>query len=138
MAEQDRQSRAADEPSTPTVKSSQASSEQWVVTFGDSGEIVKVEKIDSDTGERKELSEEEYAAASGMDLSGASDYWDYYGAGATGMEGYMGYGQPDLNAYAAYYQGMSDAMQANYGNPGMTAEEMAYYQGMVDYMTYCM
>jgi len=70
-----------------------------------------------ETGERNELSEEEYAAVFGMGMSGAM--------GASTYE-------------SAYYQGASDAMDATYGASGMSPEEIAYYQGMTDYMTYCM
>src|SRR5215471_8440604 len=112
--------------------------EQWIVTFGENGEISKIEKVHSQSGDRQELSEEEYAAAAGWDLSGASDYSSYYGSEMERMEGYPDYTFYPTGYEEAYYQGMSDAMEAVYGSMGMTPEEMAYYQGMEDYMTYCM
>jgi len=108
--EQGRQSSSGNEPQAQQ-------GEQWVITFGEEGQVAKIEKLNAETGERNELSEEEYAAAFGMGVSGAM--------GASTYE-------------SAYYQGASDAMDATYGASGMSPEEIAYYQGMTDYMTYCM
>lgn len=132
MEDPDRQSSGGSEASGPA---GQGKAEQWVLTFGDNGEITKVERFEPETGERKELSEEEYAAVYGTDSSGASDY---YGGDASGLEGYRDYAGLDPSTYeAAYYHGVSDAIEAGYGSSGMSTEEMAYYQGMQDYITYC-
>jgi len=126
MNEKERQTGPGAESSGPTVKARSTQAEQWVLTFGENGEIAKIEKIDPQSSDRQELSEEEYAAVAGVDLSGASDYWNYYGAGG------------DPSGYEdVYYQGVSDALEASYGSSGMTPEEAAYYQGMEDFMNYC-
>ena len=44
--------------------------EEWVFTVNrNTGEVSRIEKLDSATGERLELSEEEYAALAGRDFT---------------------------------------------------------------------
>jgi hypothetical protein len=92
-----------------------------VFTFNNAtGELTKVEKLDSGSGQRQKLSQEEYAALFGY---GA----DYYDQGADPSYGYY---------EAGYYDGCADYEAAISGmgyESGYTPEEAAYYQGIADY-----
>ena len=63
---------------------------EWIVTAKrDTGEVVKVERVDEETGERHELTAADYLAAYGMDPSAdpylaawSAYYGDPYQAGA--------------------------------------------------------
>jgi hypothetical protein len=101
--------------------------EEYVVTLnGQTGELLKVERLEK-SGERKELTDEEYASM-------YSDYgaYDDYSSYAFDTTAYDPYGYED-----AYYQGMSDfAATIGYdiwSQAGYSPEEAAYYQGMADY-----
>lgn len=140
MANTDPPKKAASEGAIVTTTAAAAAApedEEWVLTFsGQTGDVIKIEKLDKSTGQRTELTEEEYAAVAGQDLSGASDFADesaYYASA---------YGDP-YGLEEAYYQGVQDAYyqsmtesdpsQAAAGYE-MTPEEAAYYQGVEDYV----
>ena len=112
--------------------------EEWVFTMNSlTGEIAKVEKIDKATGQRQELSEEEYAALSGY-VSAEADpnaYSAEYGEDPNAGE------QGAAEAYAVYeagyYQAAAEYEAALAGltsQSGYTPEEdAAYLQGLADY-----
>jgi hypothetical protein len=88
---------------------------EWIVTFKPaSGIIVKVEKLHSESGERQELSIEEYGAlaAMGISVTVPSNPASADSLPATDMSQVY---------YQAYYQGIYD---------------YAYYQGIYDYANY--
>jgi hypothetical protein len=95
--------------------------EEWVFTFNNAtGEVTKVEKLGA-SGQRQELSQEEYAALLGY---GA----DYYDPTADPSYGYY---------EAGYYDGCADyeaaISGAGYDSGYTPEEEAAYYQGIADY-----
>ncbi len=109
--------------------------EEWVLTIDlASGQTLAIARLDSATGQRKELSEEEYLALAGYDLSGAEDYSEVYGedaydpyAAAAGSYDPYGYEE-------GYYQGLADYEAMIAGAESDTSSiEAAYYQGMADY-----
>lgn len=114
--------------------------EEWVFTLNSkTGELLKVEKLDKTSGERKELSEEEYSALYGSDPTSeaaalSSDPYGYLTAYYQGIADY----EAAINTAVAsqeqeaYYQGMAD-YEAALSGAGASAEEAAYYQGMADY-----
>jgi hypothetical protein len=112
--------------------------EEWVFTMSSlTGEIAKVEKIDKATGQRQEISEEEYAALSGYADPNADPYAAYYAE-----YGYDPYAeQQAAEAYAVYEAGYYQAA-AEYeavlagltsGSGYTPEEEAAYLQGLADY-----
>jgi hypothetical protein len=104
--------------------------EEWIFTVSrSSGEVVKVEKVEAASGERHELSLDEYAALCGEEAAVAEDYSAYTHDPST-EHGYDPYGYEE-----GYYQGMAD-FAASVGlldTSGLTPEEQAYYQGIADY-----
>jgi hypothetical protein len=121
--------------------------EEWVFTLSSAtGEVLKVERIDQ-TGQRNEISEEEYAALVCYMDPAAAQYaaygYDASGdAAAGGAELYQaGYhhGLADYEASVAEYE--MQLASAGYGYGGASAgyqsgyspEEAAYLQGMADY-----
>jgi hypothetical protein len=77
---------------------------QYVVSVDDvTGSIVKIEKLDEQTGERKELTQEEAAAACCFASYGAP----YYGAYTTSL--YESLSSPSVQAYL---KGISDYVKA--------------------------
>lgn len=133
---------AALSPENPPSKETQPEeSEEWVFTLNSkTGELLKVERLDKASGERKELSEEEYSIMYGYDPNSeaaAYSYYDPYGYLTAYYQGIADYEAAVNTAVAspeeeAYYQGMSDYGAALSG-AGATAEEAAYYQGIADY-----
>jgi len=144
----------ADEPAAP--EAAQRPTEEWVFTIhSETGEIVRVDRVDPASGQRKELSDEEYET-----LAACADPSAYGGgqgdAAATG-EGFYGAAAQDPTEYeqstyawyeAGYHQGLAEydaavqhhAAMAAYGagQSGYEAAyapeiEAAYYQGMADY-----
>jgi hypothetical protein len=99
--------------------------EEWIYTTSRStGEVVKVERIVAETGERCELSLDEYAALWATIQQGAEAQAAEYAASAA--QGYDPYGYEE-----GYYQGL-----AAMGYTGLTPEQEAYYQGVADYAAY--
>jgi hypothetical protein len=132
--------RSATPPKEPAQITGAADEQQpveWVFTFDPStGETVKVEKIDKASGQRQELSEEEYAMLYSSEPSefDAESYGEYGNDPNAGV--YAGYSYDPYAYEGGYYQGMADyeaALQgtAEYGYG--SEEEQAYYQGMADY-----
>lgn len=142
-------------PEVLAVVQTAPESEEWIFTLtSKTGELLKVEKLDKASGERKELSDEEYtslyAPTAGTEYDAlASVYGDYSFAPYTYESGYY-QGLADYEAALndasavdyqasleehAYYQGMSDYEAAlNEASVGFESPaEQAYYQGMADY-----
>jgi len=97
--------------------------EEWIFTLtNNTGELLKVERLDKASGERKELSEEEYSA---WYSSAVNPYGD------TSAE----YSFDPYTYETAYYHGMADYETAlsQASQYGASPEEQAYYQGMADY-----
>jgi len=113
----------------PVKESTPVAHEEWVFTVhSNSGEVVKVEKLDKQTGNRVELSEEEYAALAAS-IAPATEQ----SAGYDAMALYAS--DPELYEYA-YYHGLADyeaSLLANYPTLAYSPEEVAYYQGAADY-----
>jgi hypothetical protein len=112
--------------------------EEWIFTTKvNTGELVKIEKVDRASGQRKELSDEEYASMYGFDPS--SYGWGYEDYSSYGYDPFAGYGSYAGDPYAylnAYYQGIADYAAAVATDPsfyGYSSTEEAYYQGMADY-----
>jgi hypothetical protein len=118
------------ESATPELPESE-DHEEWIFTIkGSTGDVVKVERVAS--GERRELSLDEYAALYGAETTGAEVAEDYnaYAYDANAAYTYDPYGYEE-----GYYHGMADAA-ASLGQQtgsGLTPEEEAYYQGIADY-----
>ena|SRR5438477_11759366 len=109
------------EPEELRSKEVTVENEERIFTFNTAtGELVKVEKVEPATGERKEISEEEYSLL----YAWSDPYGDAYAAL------YDPYGYE-----AAYYQGIADYQAALDGlaSYGSSSEEQAYLQGMADY-----
>jgi hypothetical protein len=84
-------------PSAPEKKTS-----QYVVTVDNqSGLAIKIEKLDEETGQRTELSQDEYAGVLAYASLAASNYYEGYGHYA-----------PTGAAAQAYYQGVADYLKA--------------------------
>jgi hypothetical protein len=105
--------------------------EEGVFTFSSlTGEIAKVEKIDKEKGERQELSEEEYAALSGLADPNADPY---------GYDLHVQQQLAEAHAVyeAGYYHAAAEYEAALAGLPSASGytpeEEAAYLQGMADY-----
>jgi hypothetical protein len=120
----------ASQPKEPQAEQAQASvsespaeqTEEWVFTLNSgTGEIVKAERVDKTSGQRQELSDDEYAA-----LSGYGDPTAYYAA--QGYDPSAAAYDPNAHALheAGYYQGLADYEAA-------VQCEAAYYQGLADY-----
>jgi hypothetical protein len=123
-------SHTADAPAPETAVAETAAaaddSEEWVFTANRStGEVVKVERVEAATGERRELSLDEYSALWAAVQQGAEAQAADYLA-SVGQTNYP-YGYE-----AGYYQGLAAAL----GYAGMTPEQQAYYQGVADYAAY--
>ena len=123
------------EPAQITGATDEQQPVEWVFTCDPStGETIKVEKIDKASGQRQELSEEEYA----MLYSSEPSEFDAEGYGEYGNDPNAGYSYDPYAYEGGYYQGMADyeealqgAAEAEYGYG--SEEEQAYYQGMADY-----
>jgi hypothetical protein len=140
MASKRKASKDAARTDSTTEEQSQATSvaltegdptEEWVFTMSSlTGEIVKAEKIDKTTGQRQELSDEEYAALSG--------YADPYAA-LSGNDPHAEQQAAEAHAVyeAGYYQAVVEYETVLAGltsASGYTpAEEAAYLQGLADY-----
>src|SRR5262245_21746056 len=89
------------EKTEPVKKAANDAHEEWVFTLHrDSGEVLKVERLDKQTGSRVELSEEEYAAlaasmAPAAEQPGGYDPMALYAS------------DPELYEFA-YYHGLAD------------------------------
>lgn len=97
--------------------------EEWIFTLNSqTGEVVKIEKIDPASNQRNELSDGEYAAV----LGGGYDPY---------AEAYSQAGIEQYSFETGYYQGMADyeAALADAAGTGYSPEEEAYYQGIADY-----
>ena len=120
----------------PTSKEIQPEQlEEWVFTLNSkTGELLKVEKMDKASGERKELSEEEYSALYSGDPSGEAAALGYLTAYYQGIADYEAAVSSAVASQEqeAYYQGIAD-YEAALSGAGTTAEEAAYYQGIADY-----
>jgi hypothetical protein len=100
---------SSSEAGKPSVVRPQQSVTQYVVTVDNStGQATKIEKLNDETGQRKELTQDEYAAI-----------FVYAGAG-------LYYGAP-LAAYSSPYT-------TPYAVPGTDALVRAYFQGVSDYL----
>lgn len=138
MAEIKEKGGATGKEGAPTSASTAAPDQEWIFTVnGSSGKVVKVEKHNTRTGEREEISQEEYAA-----LTDAGAYQALaasYGAYASPQDAYQDpYYAASYDPYyvAAYYQGASDydaVVQAQLAAYTYSPVEQAYYQGMADY-----
>src|SRR6266404_4209904 len=96
---------APPESKTPETAASE-DHEEWIYTISrSSGEVVKVERVEPASGERRELSLDEYAALSGEQSAGAGVAEDYsaYGYDPNAAFGYDPYGYEE-----GYQQGMAD------------------------------
>ena len=116
---------ASDTPSAPEIESA-----EMVLTYDkNSGQVIRIEKIDPDQG-RQELTEEEYASFFGYDSGGSE---------ASGYD-------PNMLALASahqqagfeqgYYLGLMEYEAALTGQSASgysPEEEAAYYQGVADY-----
>lgn len=120
--------KASGQPKEPGGDPAQASeplvdqTEEWVFTFNTStGELVKAERIDKTSGQRQEVSDDEYAALSGFGDQTVYSHAERYDPSSLGS---------DPNAHSlyelGYYQGLADYEQVAH-------REAAYYQGMADY-----
>jgi hypothetical protein len=104
-------------------------SEEWIFTLTSStGELLKVEKLDRASGERKELSDEEYTSlyvsTAGPEYAAlAGVYGDYSVDPYTFESGYY-------QGLADYEAALNDASAAEYQ---ASLEQHAYYQGIADY-----
>jgi hypothetical protein len=122
-------SHAAD-ASTPEVVAPETGatddSEEWIFTASQStGEVVKVERVEPATGERRELSLDEYGALWATVQQGAEAQAAEY-LGSVAQTNYPhGY-------EAGYYDGLAVVL----GYAGLTPEQQAYYQGVADYAAY--
>lgn len=130
--------------------------EEWIFTVdSESGDVTKVEKSETG-GERRELTEDEYAAIADQ----GSEYDDYSTAdeyGAYGYDPYSTYAAQSYDPYGyeeGYYQALADyeaSLAGAYGGEGYEGaeyaeesygsgytpqEEAAYYQGMADYASF--
>jgi len=133
--------------STTPEKAASEDHEEWIYTISrSSGEVVKVERVEPASGERRELSLDEYAALSGEEAAEAEVAEDYssYAYDPYGYEEGYYQGQADYEAAlsgeeelspeeAAYYQGQADYEAALSGEEELSPEEAAYYQGQADY-----
>jgi hypothetical protein len=122
-------SHAADAP-TPEAAAAETGaaddSEEWIFTANRStGEVVKVERVEPATGERRELSLDEYGALWAAVQQGAEAQAADYLASVAQTNYPYGY-------EAGYYQGLAAAL----GYAGLTPEQQAYYQGVADYAAY--
>ena len=135
---------------TGVVAAAAEETEEWIFTINtQSGDVVKVEKSEK-AGERRELTEEEYAAIS--DEGSYDDYSTYEEYGAYGYDPYSSYAAQSYDPYAyeeGYYQGVADyeaSLAYGAGTEGYEGsenteegfsytpeQEAAYYQGMSDY-----
>src|SRR5437870_169394 len=89
---------AKDKSATPTEEH-----EEWIFTINSAtGDLVKVEKVNKATGERQELSNEEYASYYAQAY--AAYAYDPYAATYMGY-GYAPYGYDPYASYAYYYPG---------------------------------
>jgi hypothetical protein len=125
---------AGKEGTAPTSPLTAAPDQEWIFTVnGSSGEVVKVEKRNTGTGEREEISQDEYAA-----LTNAGAYQALaasYGTYAAPQDPYYASSYDPYYA-AAYYQGASDydaVVQAQLAAYTYSPVEQAYYQGIADY-----
>jgi hypothetical protein len=101
-------------------------SEEWIFTANRStGEVVKVERVEAATGERRELSLDEYGALWAAVQQGAEAQAADYLASVAQTNYPYGY-------EAGYYEGLAAAL----GYAGLTPEQQAYYQGVADYAAY--
>jgi hypothetical protein len=140
MAEQkDKPTGPADRPQA-AQDAGAAETEEWVYTYDTAtGEVTKVERLDP-SGQRHELTEEEYAALAGFDPAdypAAADYpldatYDPYTSDYA-ASAYDPYGYEE-----GYWAGWADAGGAAPAGDGYgaTPQEQAYYQGVMDYMTW--
>jgi hypothetical protein len=103
--------------------------EEWVFTLQcETGQVVKVEKLDKRSGNRVELSEEEYAALAASLAPAAEQPAGY------DLEGLYA-SDPELYELA-YFHGLTDyeaTLLAHYPELTYTPEQLAYYQGAADY-----
>jgi hypothetical protein len=135
---------AAPEKPSPTSEAAATDEQEWIITFKPAqGTIVKVEKLEKDTGQRQELSKEEYGALAVLGLPVPADKFmpamqEGAMAAAEGTDPYQAAYYQGLTDYAtalntlapaAYYQALSDYAAAA-ADP--TAAAVAYYQGMID------
>ncbi len=116
--------------------------QEFVLTFGgETGDLVKIEKIDSESGERSEVSDDEYEEFGALldpygesAMEAAEEEEDPYAQEADYYQE-LADGTYD-SAEQAYYQGMADraaeqgALVAAYES---SEEEAAYLQGVADY-----
>lgn len=122
-------SHAADAP-TPEVAATETGaaddSEEWIFTANRStGEVVKVECVEPATGERRELSLDEYSALWAAVQQGAeAQAAEYLGSVA------------QTNYPHGYEAGYYDGLAAVLGYAGLTPEQQAYCQGVADYAAY--
>ena len=102
--------------------------EEWIYTFSSTtGEVLKVERVDSGSGTRQELSLDEYSALAAVYGYGAEE--DV--AAAYAAASYDPYGYEE-----GYYQGIADfAASIGYdgGQGQMSSVEAAYHQAQADY-----
>jgi transposase-like protein len=121
-------------PATPEAASLE-DQEEWIFTLSRlTGDVLKVERVDPASGERRELSLDEYAALRGEEVEGAgvvvAEDYSAYGYDPYAAHTYDPYGYDE-----GYYQGMADlvASLSQQTGSGLTPEEQAYYQGIADY-----
>ena len=106
----------------------QAPTEEWIYGYnGNTGELLKIERLDKATGEKKELTQEEYAAVLGYDPSAQVDE-------ATLMQ-HAAYQAGYYQCMADYEAAMSYAAEAEAAaqHEALISQHMAYYQGLADY-----
>jgi hypothetical protein len=104
----------------------QAPTEEWIYSYNsNTGELLKIERHAS--GERKELSQEEYAAVLGYEPSAQVDEATMLQQAAWEA----GYTQ----AIAEYEAALAYAAQADAAaqNESLVVQQLAYYQGLSDY-----
>jgi len=137
MAELKDKPAAAGQPGSPMKESAGEKpqgtgdgNEEWVFTLNSqTGEVVKIERLDATSGQRNEFSDEEYMA-----VLGGGDYAAAYGYDPM-ADAYSQAGVEPYSYEAGYYQGMADyeAALAGAAASGYSPEEEAYYQGIADY-----
>jgi hypothetical protein len=123
-----RQALATEKPVPTSEALPQASSTQeWVVTVNNSdGTILKIEKLDAETGEREELSKDEYSTLYGY-LNSFALYWQGANEFTTALF------SADAPALKSYYQGIADYYMDQQREAAPSPQMQSYYQGIADY-----